>query len=96
MNYDSEKMSPVQVRKKVGVFFARGEKIEIDPSGAKLFVEAVEMKEMLFGSPGRVFRSALGLDEESPIARLRDQQFARGLSQGAFGLRIAPVTVPVR
>ena len=89
-------MAPVQARKKVGALFARGQKLRFDLAGAKLFVEAVEMKEMLFGSLSRVFRSAPSFDKESPIARLRDEQFARGLSKRALDLRIGRKAMPAR
>jgi hypothetical protein len=46
-------------------------------------VQRDEAEQMVFHAAARVVGTRAGAQDERPVARLREQQFARGLFQGA-------------
>src|SRR5687767_7804664 len=54
-------------------------------AGGELFVKGNEANQMIFDAFAGVVRARAGAENKWPVARLGQEQFARGLLEGAFG-----------
>src|SRR3954447_4479149 len=80
-------MLPLKVREEIVARLTLAEKRFIDLTAPNLRVQFIEMRNVIFHSAGSVIACCAGLHQERTVARLREEEFARELSQGAIDLR---------
>ena len=86
-------MAPIDIRKRIVAPFAIGEEFFIDRAGNELLMQFIEAREMIERSLGSILASRAASHEKRPVARLREQKFARELFQNTFVQRLGNLTV---
>ena len=79
MTSGSDVIPPVDVWEKIVAPLAIGQEFLIELPGNKLIVQFIEGAEVIDRALGRILARRSGSHEKGPIARLREQKFARQL-----------------
>jgi hypothetical protein len=79
-------IAPVHIWEKIVAPFAIAEEFVVQIVRDKLIVQAIESRDVIGRSFRRVLARRSGFHQKRPIARLREQEFARELLEHAIGL----------
>ena len=94
--FSLEVITPIQIGEEISAGFTFFEKGEIDLSGGELLVEAIEIEQMILGPAAGIVGGAVGFDQEGPVARLGEKEFARRLFKCALNRGIAGLAITTR